>query len=190
MTGNEIFEITVDLISERLDSGLKDTTNTANYEKRSVGLINVIQNELSHKEALYKTSTIIASGTDSGTYVKLTLPADFLSLYQLLDSDLNPIENFKRVGNDIYVTEDFAGTLVYKYLMTPITSLTDTLDFDSQVCSTIIPNGLASMLLANENIALSNYFGQRYEELKSTLRQNQPAQAIAIKDMYDSKLSY
>lgn len=35
MTINDIFSITVDLIDERLDSGIIDATNTANYSVRT-----------------------------------------------------------------------------------------------------------------------------------------------------------
>jgi hypothetical protein len=190
MTANDIFSITVDLISERLDSGVIDSTNTTNYQKRTPGLLTMLQTELCKNAPIYKTQDIEESTETSG-YVKVTFDDnDFYELYQLLDTNLDPQTDFKIIGNDLYVPFNFEGTAVYRYLPEAITDMTDTLDFDNYVCSVVLPNGLANQLLLNENANLANYFGQRYEELKRTIVKKQSLGRMKIVDVYDSKLNY
>lgn len=189
MTANDVFEITVDLISERLDTGLKDSTNTINYEKRAPGLLTMIQNELCATAPIFKTLTITKTNDDED-YMTVSMPSDYLAVYQMLDSDILPYEKFRLVGTSVYVPKNFTGTMIYRYIPDSITSLSSSMAFSDYINSTIIPNALAAQLLLNENASISNYFSQRYEELKRALNVRQPAGTIAIKDMYDSSLSY
>jgi hypothetical protein len=188
MTAQEIFEITVDLISERLDTGLVDDTNTLNYQKRTPGLLTMLQNEICRKSPIYKTQTITSSGTSG--YVIVDLPSDFIAVYQLYNSDLELYEDFKRIGNDLYVPFDFSGTLVYRYIPVAITKLTDELDFDNQISSLILPNGLAGQLLLNSNEDLANYFNSRYEELLREIKTRQSEPIMKRKDIYGASCTF
>lgn len=189
MTANDVFEITVDLISERLDSGLKDTTNTANYEKRTPGLLNIIQAELARDLYILESDSITSTNTDK--YIEYTNPDDFMSFYKLTNTDLETKNDYRIIGNKLYLYDGNENyILFYKKMPTKITALTDTMLFDDYVCSVVIPNGLASLLLLTENVALSNFFNQRYEELKLKADQKEPREKIAIIDKYDSSLNY
>jgi predicted glutamine amidotransferase len=188
MTANDVFEITIDLISERLDSGLKDATNTINFEKRTPRLLNMIQMELSRD--LQYTKTVNISSTDTKEYIEVDLPDDYLSFYRLTDSNLVTQTNYRIIGNKLYVFDDTNYILFYKYIPTTITALTDSMTFNDYINTTVIPNGLASQLLLTENVALANYFNQRYDELKSKVILKEPNEITSIIDKYDSKLSY
>lgn len=188
MTALEVFNMTMDLIDEKLDSGLVDPNTTANYKVRALGTLTMLQNELCRLAPLYKTLDITASGTSG--YVQVVLPVDYLSIYQILDNDLNLYDGYKIVGNDLYVPFNFNGKLVYKYIPATITKLDDNLVFDNMICTTVLANGLATQLLLNDNTNLADYFNQRYEELKRTIKTKQPSAITKRKDLYDATLKF
>lgn len=57
-TVQEIFEITMDLMDERLDSGVIDATDTALYRVKTPGILNVLQAELLKQGEIYSTFSI------------------------------------------------------------------------------------------------------------------------------------
>jgi hypothetical protein len=57
-TVQEVFEITMDLIDERLDSGVIDATDTASYKAKTPGILNVLQSELLKPGDLFSTHSI------------------------------------------------------------------------------------------------------------------------------------
>lgn len=190
MTAQQIFSITVDLISERLDSGTIDTTNTLNYQKRTPGLLTMLQTELCKEAPLYKNKTINVSTAIEG-YVAVNFDdATYYSLSRLLSIDLEPQADFKMIGDALYVPFDFEGIAVYKYIPEAITEMSDTMDLDNYICSTVLPCGLASQLLRTENEDLSNYFERRYTELKQSISKKQPSEIGKVKDVYNSTLSF
>lgn len=188
MTALELFNMTMDLIDEKLDSGLVDPNTTANYKVRALGILTMLQNELCRYAPLYKTLDITTSGTSG--YVQVTLPSDYLSIYQILDNNLKLFDDYKIVGNDLYVPFDFSGKLVYRYIPETIATINDNIAFDNMIATTVLTNGLAAQLLLNDNINLSDYFNQRYEELKRTIKTKQPSAIIKKKDLYDATLKF
>lgn len=182
MTINDIFSIAVDLINERLDTGVIDTTNTANYSVRTPGIYNILQSELCRIAPIYKTLTITASGTEG--YVAVSMPTDYISTVKLLHSDLEELTDYKVIGNILYVPFNFTGSLIYRYQPTIVTALTQTTEFPDYIAQTIIPYGLSAHLLIGEDSSIASFFNQRYEELKMNLKKKEPAVMISKEDKY------
>lgn len=189
MTVANVFEYTASLIDERLGSGLVDTDATLVYKKNAPYFLTMIQDELANIIDYVKTAEISVSTEEEG-YVKVTFPADYKELYQLINSNFEPQTDFRRVGDDLYVPHDFSGYLVYKPIMAELTALESTLVLDTDICRKVMPNGLASKLLTNENANMANYFGTIYEEMKRGLKKKEPSPITTIKDVYDSSLSF
>lgn len=183
MTIQTTFNIAMDLLGERLDSGIIDATATKNYEVRTPSIITTLQNEIIKYSPLFDEITITETGTEG--YQEITIPTDFYSVYQIIDTDLNTLSDFKIIGNKIYVPYDFEGTLVYVKIPTTITALSQTAEFDDSIMTTILPNGLASKLMSTENVKLSNYFGQVYEEMLSNLKRKNTIGNIIKEDVYN-----
>lgn len=55
-----------------------------------------------------------------------------------------------------------------------IKEFTDELDLDAKILRDVLPNGLAALLLSEENPELSNYFQQRFEEGLAQAIANRP----------------
>jgi hypothetical protein len=195
----QIFEYSMSLIDERLESGLVDATSTAIFEKNTPYILTTLQDEIISGSDYYKTETITRTAvTDNESgYAKYTMPSDFQSIFQIIteevDSKYQLATDFKWEGNNIlYIPDNFIGVyrVVYSPIPAPLTAMTDTLVLDDITCRTILVNGLASRLLTNENTNLANYFGDIYNELKNKPKRKQPTSINKIKDVYDSKLSY
>jgi hypothetical protein len=163
-------------------NGVFDADMQADYEAKAPYLLTMIQNEICRIAPLYASLSITAT-TDTG-YRKLTLPSNYISVYQLLDSELNPSNDYKTIGDDIYVMFDFVGSLIYSYIPTSITAITDDCAFNDIIASTIIATGLGANLSTIENADLSNFLSQKYEELKRDLKVKQSAFISPIKDVY------
>jgi hypothetical protein len=190
MTNQDIFNITVDLISERLDSGQVDTTNTLNYSKRAPGLLTMLNSEICREAPLYKSLTITEVTQTANDYTEITLPADYIAMYQLLDSNLNLVDDFKIIGRKLYVRYDLNGTLIYRYVPAVVTALSETTPYDNMIATTVIPNALAAQLLINENTTLANYFNQRYIELLNKIKTKEPASINKRTDKYDASCKF
>lgn len=178
MTVLEVFNITMRLI----DTDPNNVNATTTYKDKTPSLINLLQNDICKLAPIYKTVDITASGTSG--YVAISMPTDYLLLYQLLDDNLDPTEDFKVIGNDIYVPYDFTGKMIYKYIPTTITSINDNIEFDENIGSTILANGLGAQLMITENQNLASYLNQRYEEMIRDIKTVQPSPTIKKKDKY------
>ena len=66
----------------------------------------------------------------------------------------------------------------------PITDFTTPIGIDDVICETVMPYGLAALLLTDENANKSNFFQQKYEELKVQLR-NTAAEFQPITNVYN-----
>ncbi len=146
--------------------------------------------------ALYSQSfEAEANVPNFGEYVKYEMPTDFSSTSQIIGEETNygKLTDYKWEGQkDLYIPYSFSGNIriVYRPVPTDITALTDELQIDDIVASTVLPFGLAREILATENAALSNYFGQRYEELKYTMRKPRAKGIQSRNDIYDASLSF
>lgn len=68
---------------------------------------------------------------------------------------------------------------------TPVTSDGDYIDgVDDTICLTVMPYGLASGLLVDENPSAASFFQQRYEALLSRFGKELPADWESIGDVY------
>jgi hypothetical protein len=197
MTANDVFEISMSLIDERLDTGVVDATSTTVYKKNAPYLLTLLQNDLVNDSNYFKTYTITRTAvTDTaGDYYPNTMPSDFFGANQVISIETNgTYENasdYKWESNNILLIPDsFIGTIkvVYKPLPSAITALTDSLVLDKITCSTTLAYGLASRLLTNENSALANYFNTLYDESRTRNKSKQVATSEVIKDVYG--LSY
>lgn len=64
-TVQEVFEITMDLIDERLDSGVIDATDTALYKVKTPNILNVLQAELLKQGDIFSTYSITNKPIDN-----------------------------------------------------------------------------------------------------------------------------
>jgi len=199
MTVNDIFEHTMSLIDERLESGLVDATSTAIFKKNTPFLLTILQNEVIADSGYTKTETItVASAVPTaGGWIAHTMPADFYNETQIVSIETDGVygnaTDFKWEGDSVLLIPDtFIGTI--KVIYTPIpavlTALTDTMVVDNIVCTTILTYGLASRLLTNENKTLASFFNQLYEEARNRPKMRKLAYAETIKDKHDSSMSY
>lgn len=193
MTGNDVYNIAMSLIDERLESGVIDATSTATYEKNAPFILNLLQADLVDKIDT-KTHTITKALTE--TYESYDMPSDFYSARQVIEIDTNNnynwADNFKWEKDSILIVPaEFQGTIkvVYRPIPALVIALTDTLTVDPITARTTLAYGLASRLLTNENRAMANYFNDLYEENKNRPKRN-VAFSIKIKDKYDSSCSY
>jgi hypothetical protein len=111
-------------------------------------------------------------------------------MYQLLDSNLLPSEDFKKVGTDIYVPYYFNGQLVYRYSPIKLESFDDIIPFNDYIANTVMATMLASRLVIVENTELSNSLKRQAEEYKNDIKTKQPAQISKKKDLYGSNCSF
>lgn len=58
VTAQQVFELTMDLIDERLDSGLISESDTITYQVKSPGILTLLQNELIEQGDIYSTHEI------------------------------------------------------------------------------------------------------------------------------------
>lgn len=199
MTAQGIYDHTMSLIDERLDSGVIDPTTTAVFAKNAPFLLTILQDEVLLDSNLTKTYTITKSTvTDTdGNYKDYAMPNDFYKADQIVEIQTDG--NYSFVSDFIWgdhatllVPDSFTGTIsvIYKPIPTAITSLSDTMVVDDIISRSVISYGLASLLLTNENRALANYFGQKYEEARSRIRNKNTAFGQSIKDVIDTTLSY
>ena len=198
-TAQQVYDISMSLIDERLATGLVDTTSTAIFEKNAIYILTSLQDELIQCSDYYKTETITkAAVTDNDNgYESNTMPSDFQDVYQIINEETDKAyrlaTDFKWEGkNTLYIKDSFIGTYKVKYfpIPDPITALTDEMVLDDITCRTTLANGLASRLLTNENKVLANFFNDLYNELKNKPKRNQPASVDSIRDVYDSTMTY
>ena len=69
-------------------------------------------------------------------------------------------------------------------IVTPITNFTDGIALDDYICKSVMPYGLASHLLLDENPASASFFEQRYEELRNKLARGLPTSSADVVDVY------
>jgi len=197
--GNDVFEIAMSLIDERLDTGLVDATSTAIFKKNAPDILTTLQDELVQTSDYFKTETITVTSEveTTGHYIAHTMPSDFYSANQVIsietDGNYELATDFKwEANNKLLLPQGFIGTIkvIYRPIPARITALTDTLVLDDITCRTTLVNGLASRLLTNENKVLANYFGDIYNELKNKRKQHRPEGINIIKDKHDSSMSY
>jgi hypothetical protein len=117
MTAQQVFELTMGIIDELLESGAVDPQNTSEYRGRTPKLLSVLQGEVGKSEN-----------------VKTNL----------------------------------------------ITSLNDTMSVSDFACINILPWGLASMLILEENETLATFCKSKYD----TWYKNIPASEVDIIDVY------
>ncbi|MDY0199120.1 MAG: hypothetical protein RBR68_15050 [Tenuifilaceae bacterium] len=200
-TAQNVYDYTMSLIDERLESGVVDPTSTAVFAKNAPYLITMLQDEVMRLQIsdYYKTYEITKAAvteTDGG-YKSYDMPSDFFQAYQIVsiedDGNYELGNDMKwEAGNKLLLPDAFIGTVkvVYYPIATPITALTDTLVLDDNTCRTVLVYGLASRLLTNENRALANYFGQLYDEMKNRPLKQSVAFTEDIQDNYDSTLTF
>lgn len=136
------------------------------------------------------TGVELVTGQDE--YVKVTDITNMGGLISIIDQTdggfvRNPVYNVVN-GKDIYVLNSFKGTLLICYTPAPtaLTLLTDALIIDDNTAIQALTFYIASMLLLEDNPALSNFYTQKYVEQKRELRDRSPAFEEQIADIYDT----
>ena len=65
-----------------------------------------------------------------------------------------------------------------------IINFKDEIHLDDYICQSVLPCGLAAVLLMQEDPTAANFFQQRYDELKSLLARGLPSESVDIEDVY------
>lgn len=88
--------------------------------------------------------------------------------------------------NDVYpVSDTCAGREDGKRPFLPeISAMEDTLDLDAYCCMSILPFGLAGLLLTEEDPTRADFFWQTYQERLQKARASMPASVEPIEDVY------
>lgn len=194
-TVQNVFDYTMSLIDERLDSGLVDPNSTGIFEKNTPYILTTLQDELIQDTDYYKTYSITKLKTENeGGYQEYDMPADFKTEQQIIEinGDYKNATDFRWENKTLMIPDDFVGTIkvVYYPIPDPLTAMTDELVLDDITCRTLLVNGLASRLLTNENRVLANYFNDLFTEMKNKPRRKKIAPIVDIEDKIDSSLSY
>lgn len=141
--------------------------------------------------ALYAPYMKLARIPDYAPWVKVSLPADFKSLDQVVnETELKQYlkdTDYKWEGHkDLYVRYDFEGVVRINYRPIPavVTATTDVLELDDVTCRTLLPYGLAAELFKEENKDVSVFCKNRYDELKANSVLRKPASEQQITDVY------
>jgi hypothetical protein len=194
-TVQNVFDYTMSLIDERLESGLVDPSSTLIFQKNTPYILTTLQDELIQDSDYYKTFSITKVATENvGGYQEYDMPTDFHTEQQIIkvNGGYKNASDFKWENKKLFIPDKFAGTIkvVYYPIPEPLTEMTDELVLDDITCRTVLVNGLASRLLTNENRVLANYFNDLYNELKNKAKRKKLAQNEPIEDRYDSKMTY
>jgi len=122
--------------------------------------------------------------------ISVSLPTDYDELEEIAFDKGNCFYQFE--GKNLYIPYDFEGNIriVYRPILTMITSITDTLELDTNICRTVIPYGLGAKLMLNENSAIASYLESKYNELKQTLQKRRPAERTEIIDYYGADMDF
>lgn len=129
--------------------------------------------------------TLMGELSDSGE----TDWADTVEYKNRALSILNTLRNEVYQYSDTY--NDFKTKYPGKRPVCPaLDSLDDEIGIDDVLAQTVLPYGLASALLLDENDNMAAFFQQRYEELLRKLGMNIPAQWETIPNSYGSGAFY
>lgn len=127
-------------------------------------------------------------------YVKITMPTDFDTLNEVIMEDGNYILgiDYKFEGKDMYLSYTFEGNMriIYRPILTMITTLTQTLELDASICRSLMPYGLGAKLMINENTKVASYLQSVYDELKQTMKKKRPAERTKIIDYYGANCEF
>lgn len=141
--------------------------------------------------ALFTAPMKLARIPDYAPWVKVSMPADFKSLDQVVnESEIKQYlkdTDYKWEGHkDLYVRYDFEGSVRINYRPIPavVTGSTDVLELDDVTCRTLLPYGLAAELFKEENKDVSVFCKNRYAELKANSVLRKPASEQVITDVY------
>lgn len=128
-------------------------------------------------------------------YVKYEMPSDFKDVDSIIKEEypnkyIRAVDYYWEGKKDLYLGYNFDGNIRITYypLTTPITEIDEStyLEIDDSTSLGVLPYGLAALLLSSENSSLSNFFEQKYEELKATLAAKpKKATIIQSQDVYN-----
>lgn len=133
-------------------------------------------------------------------WVPVTLPSDFKSVNEIIEEypqrQYTQSAGYKWEGRDkFFVNYYFVGRIRIVYrpvpgiiaLPSPIADpIATVMQVDDVTSRTIIPYGLASYLLLQENPSIASYFNGRFEELKFMANKQPPSSSEMIGNSYGS----
>jgi hypothetical protein len=124
-------------------------------------------------------------------WVKKTMPADFKSVTQIINEyperQYTKDSNYKWEGrNELYINYYYEGKVRIEYKPVPITldALADTVQIDDLTATSIMPYGLAALLSTSSDKSVTNYFEDKYNEVRAAALIKQPMGESTILNVY------
>jgi len=123
-------------------------------------------------------------------YLEYIMPSDFRVLKEIIFEDERggyiAVPNYKWEGfKSLYVDRNFIGNLriIYKSVPITITNKNDVLEIDD-ITANAITYYVASKVAPHEMKELTNFFEEKYNELKQASKITTPASEQTIQDVY------
>ena len=140
--------------------------------------------------AMFDVPYSAARVPDYRPWVKVSLPSDFMALDCVVSEyptkEYTKGLSYKKEGfKDYYVAWDYEGALrfVYKPVPTTLSAITDTIEVDDIAAQAIVYY-VAAKLAPYENQSLTNFFEQKYEEIRAMLSYPDKAEQGMVVNMY------
>jgi hypothetical protein len=165
-------------------------TPTPNSSRGRIRLAGTYQYNMTNF-ALFGSPMKLARVPAYAPWMKVTLPADFKSMDQVVNELGNASyqkDGFYKWENmkDLYVNYLYEGTvrINYRPIPTLLTTTTDLIQLDDVTARTLLPYGLAAELFKEENKDIASYCASRYSDLKASSMIRRPASEQQMQDVY------
>ncbi len=177
-TADTVFRQAMAIADEVLTTNVFTASDFDEYKVRVPYILTMLENEFLDvgvnptTYALGETDSPFSTATGSETYLRVSMPSDFIKLTEVTYEDeygnftqmLTPTEGYVTVLLPPITT----GQYNISYLAAPsvISALTDTLHVNDRIARSILPYGLAAELFKEENPDVFQFASVRYAQLK------------------------
>jgi hypothetical protein len=190
-TVKEMHDKAISVLDELSDNGTVDPNKTKEYSNRAPSLADDWQKEESNLGKL--TKTVEYENTDETTlykWIEFDIPSDFKSIKEIMfineDLQIGTIK-YKQFGKtDIYLyfTELGTARMLYAYIPTKITLITQTLEVDDSIVTDGVFYLAEHYAMADQNDTLAARCRQKFQELKAESMVKLPMSVTSIEDVY------
>lgn len=124
-------------------------------------------------------------------YIEYSMPSNFSSVDQITEESypvgyVRSTDYYWEGRNKLYLSYELSGNIRITYVPNPtvITALSQTLEVDDVTANGVLPYELASMLMATEDVVLTNYHEQKLQEAKFDITDVPLATINPVQDVY------